>query len=163
MNMLKFAALVSWLTARSNNDVLDVHDAETLQHHIEGLMPEVGAVSCADIDALLSSMQQVDNGKKIEAIKAYRALTKAGLKESKDAVERYAPSVPNDLREGKPEYRCDLLEIQRNSNDDIRLRVRLHEANRHFGAGEIVITSAVNTINFNKGYAVTKNSVYRWF
>ena len=161
MNMLKFAALVSWLTVRSKNDIFEEFEAETLQRHIEGLMPEVGTASCADVDALLSSMQQINSGKKIEAIKAYRVLTKVGLKESKDAVERYA--APDDQRNGKPEYRCDLLEIQRNSNDDVRLRVRLHEGNRHFDAGEIVITSAVHTINFDKGYAVTKNSVYRWF
>lgn len=39
-----------------------------------------------NIDALLAAMQ---SNKKIEAIKEYRALTGAGMKESKDAVEKY--------------------------------------------------------------------------
>lgn len=41
----------------------------------------------SEVDALLAAFNQP--GKKIEAIKAYRSLTGAVLKEAKDAVERY--------------------------------------------------------------------------
>ena len=43
------------------------------------------------INALMFSMQQ---GRKIDAIKAYRQLTGYGLKESKDAVEKYWLTQP---------------------------------------------------------------------
>ena len=36
-------------------------------------------------------VELLQSGKKIEAIKLYRELTGAGLKEAKDAVERIAP------------------------------------------------------------------------
>ena len=46
-----------------------------------------GFVPCSWVDDLMALMAE---GKyKIEAIKAYRSLTGAGLKDAKDAVERY--------------------------------------------------------------------------
>jgi Ribosomal protein L7/L12 C-terminal domain len=45
-----------------------------------------------DVDSLLDLMAK--GKQKIEAIKAYRSLTGVGLKESKDAVERYWISKP---------------------------------------------------------------------
>ena len=38
-------------------------------------------------DMIYALMQSMSGGKKIDAIKAYRSLTDAGLKESKDIVE----------------------------------------------------------------------------
>lgn len=64
--------------------------------------PPVGEqvrVLCVEVDNLLRAMK--DN-KKIEAIKAYRTLTGAGLKESKDAVEGNY-SYPTTI-EDKPAY-----------------------------------------------------------
>jgi hypothetical protein len=48
------------------------------------VMPNVNP---SDIDLLMAFM--ASGTQKIEAIKAYRTLTGAGLKEAKDAVERY--------------------------------------------------------------------------
>lgn len=92
MNTVKFAALVSWLTqCRAQSDVkFSEYELETLQQYISNLT-EPNKFAETEIENLLKAMK---NGQKIEAIKAYRALTEMGLKESKDAIERYYISQP---------------------------------------------------------------------
>jgi hypothetical protein len=63
---------------------------ELIEFEVE--QPKAGVVPCGLVDELLLYMG--GGTQKIEAIKAYRVLTGAGLKEAKDAVERYWVSKP---------------------------------------------------------------------
>lgn len=85
MNANKFAAFISFLTAKSGN-TFDDYQCESVAHYVDALV-EHQKVNASDVDALLAAMGK--EGQKIEAIKAYRTLTGVGLKESKDAVEKY--------------------------------------------------------------------------
>ncbi len=60
--------------------------------NIEVPTQPVNTAKCSDVDDLLKAMAL---GEKIPAIKAYRVLTGVGLKESKDAVEKYWMSKGN--------------------------------------------------------------------
>lgn len=90
MNINKFGAFISYLSCLGNNKHFDTYEVETIAKYVEDLMPEVpkaGVVSCEAVDDLLRNIGV--EGKKIEAIKAYRMLTGADLRTSKDAVEKY--------------------------------------------------------------------------
>jgi ribosomal protein L7/L12 len=64
------------------------YEIEELDRRIDVPVPEQQKfVSFTLVDELLAAMNQP--GKKIAAIKAYRELTGEGLRESKNAVERY--------------------------------------------------------------------------
>ena len=94
LDKIAFAKLIGYL-GRQFAISLDSLDMQTIDDLIDVQAPTpeplvVPKASCIDVDTLLSRMGK--DGYKIEAIKAYRALTGAGLKESKDAVERYWPS-----------------------------------------------------------------------
>lgn len=80
------------------------YEVEELDNLIDIPVPEpVKSYSLpSEVDALLAAMNQP--GKKIEAIKAYRSLTGAGLKESKDAVERYWNESPRASFDGDNFY-----------------------------------------------------------
>ena len=91
MNMNKFAYLVSWLTHITEQE-LDSYNVEKLNDLVQGLIEPVPVqeqpkTDVGELDHLLGLMQE--GTRKIEAIKSYRMLTGAGLKESKDAVEKY--------------------------------------------------------------------------
>ena len=90
MNINKFASLVSWLTHITGNE-FTVNSCNNLSVLIEDLIEPAPAfapqVNSNELDHLLALMQE--GTRKIEAIKSYRMLTGAGLKESKDAVEKY--------------------------------------------------------------------------
>lgn len=89
MDRLKFSQLISYITMLTNHNHTVLHS-----QHIEYIDQLVKPTPMFDnkvpfdkVDLLLSLMQE--KTKKIEAIKAYRDLTGAGLKEAKDAVEKY--------------------------------------------------------------------------
>lgn len=83
MDKYAFAELISYITALPSS----AHLGECQCREIEALMDRCSLRRAVmSVDDLLKHMQA---GSKIEAIKAYRALTNQGLKESKDAVERY--------------------------------------------------------------------------
>lgn len=86
MNTNKFAAFISYLTTMSGNH-FDEYKVETVAGYVNQLMADKQHADCSTVDALLAAMGK--EGQKIEAIKTYRFLTGAGLKESKDAVEKY--------------------------------------------------------------------------
>jgi ribosomal protein L7/L12 len=73
----QFAISMSDYEMRDFDDLIDVDIPE----------PVANKASCFDVDNLLMLMNE--GTRKIESIKAYRTLTGAGLKESKDAVEKY--------------------------------------------------------------------------
>lgn len=82
MNMIKFAAFISWLTNLTGNRFLDCscQDIETqIKNLIEHEQLKVNLVPM--FDAMLTN-------RKIDAFKEYRTLTGFGLKESKDEIER---------------------------------------------------------------------------
>jgi ribosomal protein L7/L12 len=87
LDKIRFARLISYITYHcgsiADNVIEDIDDMIDVQ------LPEVQPqkASCADVDQLL--MLMAEGTRKIEAIKAYRTLTGAALKESKDAVEKY--------------------------------------------------------------------------
>lgn len=86
MNTNKFAAFISYLTAKCGH-TFDTIECDSVASYVNALMPENKYVECSTVDALLAAMGK--EGQKIEAIKQYRTLTGAGLRESKDAVEKY--------------------------------------------------------------------------
>jgi ribosomal protein L7/L12 len=100
MDRLKFAALISYITAlRNDGGTLQDYEIERIDNMTKLPVGEPVRVPCVEVDNLLRAIK--DN-KKIEAIKAYRTLTGAGLKESKDAVEGnywYSATI-----EDKPAY-----------------------------------------------------------
>lgn len=91
-NSLKFAKLISYFTSLMAN-------GECLQEHqimdINDLM-----IACNEpakfTEEEINNLMRLMNGGcyKIEAIKSYRTLTGLGLKEAKDAIEKYWVSKP---------------------------------------------------------------------
>ncbi len=90
INTIAFGCLISRISTISGNEmfhgtVQDIYDI--VQQCIEEPpVPLPVAMACSQVDALLLAIQQ---NRKIEAIKAYRVMTNSGLKEAKDAVEKY--------------------------------------------------------------------------
>ena len=73
------------------------YEIEELDRRIDIDVPvqDTAKASQFDVDNLMYLM--AEGTRKIEAIKAYRKLTGQGLKESKDAVEKYWVSKPGTL------------------------------------------------------------------
>lgn len=106
LNINKFATLISYISAKSGQ-VLSYYDTgEILQmvkdvNEVESTAPATPKASCAEVDELLNCMMFINTNGKIPAIKAYRVLTGAGLRESKEAVEKFtvtaysSPQVPH--------------------------------------------------------------------
>jgi ribosomal protein L7/L12 len=96
LDKIRFASLVGFLSCRyaltfTQDDIREVD--ELIEFEVE--QPKAGVVPCGLVDELLRRMAEGTH--KIEAIKAYRVLTGASLKESKDAVEKYWVSKPVDI------------------------------------------------------------------
>lgn len=84
LDKIKFAKLIHYITECGWNG--DVNHVDELID-IDVTPVEVsGKADPALIDEL---MRAIHNGEKISAIKAYRSMTGFGLKEAKDAVEKY--------------------------------------------------------------------------
>lgn len=86
LDRFKFASLVNYIIGLRPEHELDLYKLDTLTE-INGLAEPVNTVPVEKVDYLLQNINR-DNGL-IEAIKAYRILTGAGLKEAKDAIEKY--------------------------------------------------------------------------
>ena len=82
MNHLAFAQIVSWVSAFGSR-AMDADDIRSLEEMAKRLGSGMSSDAARD---LLKAMQ---DGKKIEAIKAFRTLTNATLIDSKCAVETY--------------------------------------------------------------------------
>lgn len=91
MNINKFGAFISYLTALSGKHH-DTYEVEAIAKYVTDLNEQPKA-SCEEVDELLKQML---SNQLIPAIKAYRVLTNAGLKEAKDAVERYHGPIVAD-------------------------------------------------------------------
>jgi len=126
LDKIKFARLIGWLE-RVHALNLQPGDIEQLDNIIDVEMPEAEAPivvrpSNADVEHLMVLM--AEGTRKIEAIKCHRIITGMGLKESKDAVERYwvskpiMPIMPSNATLG------DILEIAKSNLDVDNFGVR---------------------------------------
>lgn len=87
MNLIQFGKLINRLTIWGMRE-LESSEMIELEAMVKPPVQDVqtrNTVKEADVDELLKAVKE---GRKIDAIKAYRCLTNAGLKESKDAIER---------------------------------------------------------------------------
>jgi ribosomal protein L7/L12 len=91
LGLVNFSRLVSWISARSGA-VLDAEEITQLNEIVDFEECVRQPVNVTEVNVMLACMQKGEH--KIEAIRAYRALTSMGLKESKDAVEQYWYSPP---------------------------------------------------------------------
>jgi ribosomal protein L7/L12 len=82
MEKLQFAHLISYITQISQV-TLALHQVEAISVMIND-GAEVKNISPIKFNSIL---KHISEGRKIEAIKEYRALFNVGLKEAKDAVE----------------------------------------------------------------------------
>lgn len=85
MDKLAFARLVNLLSHWGMRE-LDSHEMLELSNRTTPVKPFGEYIDNTLIDELLKALR---DGKFIEAIKAHRALTGYGLKESKDFIEQY--------------------------------------------------------------------------
>jgi ribosomal protein L7/L12 len=88
MDKLSFARLTSIITAVAGRNLSteDLREIDILLTHCG-----VGRADPAVVNTLMSHVRS--GASKIDAIRAYRALTGLPLKESKDAVEAYWPAL----------------------------------------------------------------------
>lgn len=90
LDKITFARVVKFITELRPEIWFDIEELDDL---IDIEVPAAQTkASCADVDELLKQLNDVDGF--IPAVKAYRVLTGAGLKESKEAIEKYR-SIPN--------------------------------------------------------------------
>ena len=121
LDKIAFAKLIGYL-GRQFAISFDEFEMRTLDDLIDIPVPVpepvvVPKASCYDVDTLLSHMGK--DGYKIEAIKTYRVLTGAGLKESKDAVERYWPSKSSSIGDILPMPKKTAVAFCRELTDSI--------------------------------------------
>lgn len=83
LDKIKFAKVVQYITNLNHQNYLEL---DVLDELID-IDVEPTKVNCYDIDELLHQIISPDGY--ISAIKTYRALTGANLKDSKEAIERY--------------------------------------------------------------------------
>ena len=106
LDRLKFAKLIGFITSQVGSmtdwvisDLDDMIDVDLPAQKVVG-------ANASDVDELLRQLNAPDGF--IPAIKAYRVLTGAGLKESKEAIERYR-IVPKFPKKDEPasEFKVD--------------------------------------------------------
>ena len=140
-----FARLISYLSHNAGIEFgeFDIENIDAMitfeePAKLSDILPAPKA-SAVDVDSLLAAFH---DGNRIEAIKAYRALTGYGLKESKDAVERYWVSKP---RIYASEFKANLLQKVSeavHNKDNLLYNMTVHDiANVHdfvnsFDAGD---------------------------
>ena len=89
LDKIKFAKVVSWISRMTNGLEFSEEDLRELDDIVQFDTPPVPAMNATDLHVLMALMQE--GTRKIEAIKQHRMMTGYGLKESKDAVEKYWP------------------------------------------------------------------------
>lgn len=93
LDKIRFARVIAMISSRLDVDHLSNEFVADLDHLIDiEVEPEKGHSSVSDVNNLMRLMR--DGTQRIEAIKVYRTITGAGLKESKDAVEAHWPVAP---------------------------------------------------------------------
>lgn len=88
LDKIKFAEIISWFGHRMKS-CMTADEIRWLDKHID-IDVEPVATQYVDAEQINGLLQQIDSPTGfINAIKAYRSLTGCGLKESKEAIERY--------------------------------------------------------------------------
>ena len=86
MYTLEQVKFIFWLTMFAKRELSTV-EIDDIFHNIRGFSETVNSDS---VNELLAGMNMAKSGKGIiPAIKAYRTITNMGLKEAKEAVEKY--------------------------------------------------------------------------
>lgn len=86
LDKIKFARLIGMVTSLAGR-TLDSDEIEAFDYVCDVVVPESKYVSEANVNELLMQIANPDGF--IPAIRAYRTLTGAGLKDAKEAVEKY--------------------------------------------------------------------------
>jgi hypothetical protein len=116
LDNIRFARVISYISSSICNYQLSLGTIEDLNDLIDFEAPIVTPkASQTDVNDLLAAFAAGD--RKIEAINAYRSLTGAGLKESKDAIEKYSPPKYEDQYTAK-DYQFKLLDNVYVANDE---------------------------------------------
>lgn len=89
LDKIKFATLVAYIGSLHPKNEIDLYSLDKLTE-INMEPVSTGFVETEKVNELLRCMQERLKGGLIPAIKAYRALTNANLKEAKEAIERYS-------------------------------------------------------------------------
>lgn len=94
LDRIGFATLIAYIGSLRPEHEIDVYHLDKLTEiNVEPV--STGFVEAEKVDELLRCMQGRLKVGLIPAIKAYRALTNAGLKEAKEAVEKYCAIFPD--------------------------------------------------------------------
>jgi hypothetical protein len=120
LDKIKFARLISFLGTLTNRD-LDNDEIEWIDRMIDiDIEPvKTDKVPCEAVDELLKQIINPDGF--ISAIKTYRSLTGAGLKESKEAIERYRNVNSSDApKYTKQQMLLDAIRIKLQNVKDVR-------------------------------------------
>lgn len=91
LDRINFATLIAFISTKSRH-MLEAGDILDIDNLIDIEIPVTSnKVACEDVNELLRQIAAPDGF--LPAIKAYRVLTGAGFKESKEAIEKYC-SIP---------------------------------------------------------------------
>lgn len=93
LDKIKFATLVAYIGSLRPEHDIDLYSLDKLTD-VDVAPVSTGFIEAEKVDELLRCMQERLQGGLIPAIKAYRALTNAGLKEAKEAIEKYCVIFP---------------------------------------------------------------------
>lgn len=119
LDKVRFATLIGYIS-RAAGVTFSVSEIVEIDDIINMPIPEPAekVINIADLHTLMALMQE--GSQTIAAIKAYRALTGVGLKESKDVVEKYWPdySILSRVADalGTEEKGQALVEVARNAH-----------------------------------------------
>lgn len=128
LDKVRFAILIGYIS-RISGQTFAVPEIAEIDDIIDVEMPPTADYRVNELHQLMALMQE--GTKKIDAIKQYRAMTGYGLKESKDAVEKYWPVtrlIADAL--GTEETGEALVEVARNAH-----KAEQELASYHFAPG----------------------------
>lgn len=110
LDKIKFAQLCMFIGRQ-----LDVAELTELDHIVDINVEPVEVPGKADPELVNDLLRQIASPDGfIHAIKAYRSLTGVGLKEAKDAIDRYR-TIPNFPKKDEPATLGDILKNATNS------------------------------------------------
>lgn len=96
LDKIRFARLICYIQGylSDNKSTLSDYDLEDIDNACQFELPQSDVIhpEVSDVNRLMELMAA--GTQKVEAIKSYRILTGLGLKESKDAVEKYWKAQP---------------------------------------------------------------------
>ena len=89
MNTKKFALLISYICSRTGRE-FSMNEVESIYQQVEAMPDQpMNYLHQGSIEQMHLMLEAMQAGRKIDAIEAHKQLTGYGLKESKDAIEKY--------------------------------------------------------------------------